>query len=1008
MSETIDEPTTIHDDLLWQHLKTLPAFRALLRAVEARFYQQLEFPGPVLDIGCGDGNFTELTFAQTIEVGIDPWWGPLQKARRSGKYELVLQNAGAEWPFPDHTFATAYSNSVLEHIPDIQSVLNEAGRVLRPGGHFVMTMPSHLFTEYLGGAGFFERLGLPGAANKYRDFFNFISRHAHTDPPEMWAGRLAQAGFRVVRWQYYFSKGALRALEIGHVQGVPSAVLHALTGQWILAPWEENLRYTDRWLRPFFEEPFPEQGAYIFIVAEKVADGPIEAELPEQRPFSLEDLNRDWRLEISGSAGEAVGAGETAVSAHTPPPTPNLPIPQSPISNPQSPNLPTPPSPAIPALFTALCLLFAVVGQSSLLADPAQPGVGLRWFGFSALALLALIWYRRPQTGENGRFSLTLPKLADIPSQRWLVFAGLLLSLLAQKMATGGQRPLITLPLWLFAILITAYALWQPLEDRAYAIRPYDAVPLFPRSPAPLLPLLLFLTALLLRALALTSHPFILNGSEASIGLDALNVARGNLTNPFATAWLTNPTLPAFLLSLPIRLLGPSVLSVRLLSPLVGAATVVAVYAIGRRLWNERVGLVAAVLLAGSHYHLHFSRLGLTNIWDPLLTLLALGLVALAWERQNRLGWLLAGTAVGVNAYFYTSTHLLPLMLLPLLLLAGWYDRAGLWRQKGHILAAALLALVIALPQMVYYNTHWQIFMERANVLGILGSQSGWLAQEAARTGQSQTAVFAHQFWQAALGYTVTLDTSPSYRPMVPLIGFIPSVLLVVGVITAVFHFRQLRHQLLLIWVAVTIIFAGALLDNPPNAHRLLIALPAVMLLTAVGLNQLLTLIWPTDPTQANSPISNLQSLLSTPHALLLTLLLLLTTRDLTFYFGTYRQATPPTFADRNTEIADGVADYLNTLDGDWTAYFYGPPSMYVSFPTIPFLAQAFEAGTNLFDVDATDASLPPAATPHRVFIFLPERSGEISAVQTQFPDGNMQFIEGAYATPLFFAYEVP
>ncbi|MCA9996988.1 MAG: hypothetical protein KDE56_14620, partial [Anaerolineales bacterium] len=187
---------------------------------------------------------------------------------------------------------------------------------------------------------------------------------------------------RVARWQYYFSKGALRALEIGHVQGVPSAVLHALTGQWILAPWEENLRFTDRWLRPFFEEPFPEQGAYIFIVAEKVADGPIEAVLPEQRPFSLDELNRDWRLEIGDSVGEAAGDGETAVSVHTPHPTP-YPIPQSasfaqdqsPISNlpiaqslnPPTPHSksdhsphPTPPSNAIPALFTALCLLFAV------------------------------------------------------------------------------------------------------------------------------------------------------------------------------------------------------------------------------------------------------------------------------------------------------------------------------------------------------------------------------------------------------------------------------------------------------------------------------------------------------------------------------------------------------------------------------------------------------------------------------------------------------------------------
>jgi len=29
------------DDLLWRHLCTVPAFRALLRAVEARFYAAL-------------------------------------------------------------------------------------------------------------------------------------------------------------------------------------------------------------------------------------------------------------------------------------------------------------------------------------------------------------------------------------------------------------------------------------------------------------------------------------------------------------------------------------------------------------------------------------------------------------------------------------------------------------------------------------------------------------------------------------------------------------------------------------------------------------------------------------------------------------------------------------------------------------------------------------------------------------------------------------------------------
>jgi ubiquinone/menaquinone biosynthesis C-methylase UbiE len=131
----------------------------LLRAVEARFYQHITLPGPILDVGCGDGHFAQMTFDEPLAVGTDPWWGPLQKAQASGMYQTVLQGMGDYQPFPDHHFGSAISNSVLEHIPDIQAVLNETSRVLQPGAPCVITMPSHYFTEYLGGADFLTSLG---------------------------------------------------------------------------------------------------------------------------------------------------------------------------------------------------------------------------------------------------------------------------------------------------------------------------------------------------------------------------------------------------------------------------------------------------------------------------------------------------------------------------------------------------------------------------------------------------------------------------------------------------------------------------------------------------------------------------------------------------------------------------------------------------------------------------------------------------------------------------------
>jgi ubiquinone/menaquinone biosynthesis C-methylase UbiE len=128
----------VTDDLLWQHLKDLPYFRALLRAVEARFYANLTLGEPVLDLGCGDGHFASLALAgRTSLVGVDPGWSSLTKAAQRGVYRHALQCLGAQLPFASGCFNTVISNSVLEHIPDVDAVLIETARVLRPGGTLI-------------------------------------------------------------------------------------------------------------------------------------------------------------------------------------------------------------------------------------------------------------------------------------------------------------------------------------------------------------------------------------------------------------------------------------------------------------------------------------------------------------------------------------------------------------------------------------------------------------------------------------------------------------------------------------------------------------------------------------------------------------------------------------------------------------------------------------------------------------------------------------------------------
>jgi SAM-dependent methyltransferase/4-amino-4-deoxy-L-arabinose transferase-like glycosyltransferase len=998
-----------NDDLLWRHLKSLPAFRALLRAVEARFYRHLDLQNPILDLGCGDGHFAQMAFDRPLAVGADPWWGPLQKARSAGVYRLNVQAMGDALPFPDRSFATVISNSVLEHIEDVQPVLNEANRVLRPGGRLVVTMPSHLFTQNLGGA---RLLGPLGLGDAYRDFFNFISRHAHTDPPQQWAERMGQAGFRIARWQYYFSPEALHTLELGHLQGLPSAVLHALTGHWIVAPWRENLRLTERWVRPFYEEEPAEEGAYLFIVAQKVADGPVAPHLPPSNPLTIsEPLSAPTPDSPPATEG---GTGELALNVYD--------------VEPLSEELQTPATPPVPGpaqtpasgsglgllqlLLLGLAVFLAILAQGALSPESSSAWGGFYLYGLSFLALGAALYYRRTQAPEAGTTR------GSLPPKRLLFPLALLFSLMAQNLAgntlSGGQL-LPSLLFWLVAIGLGYYSL-APVSEAPPANESPDDAPaasLHENNRLERLlarPILvsggLFLFALIVRLVLLTQHPAMLNGVEASIGLDVRTVLSGFVRNPFATAWLTNPTFPLFLIALPLSLFGPTTLGIRILSAIAGAVTIPLLYFIARRLWDNTTALVAALLLGAYHLHLHYSRLGMTNIWDPLLALLAFGLLGLALQRGTRRSWLAAGIATGASAYFFTPSRLMPFFLIGVALYLLVFNRSLLRGQGRNILAAVGLALVVALPQIIYFNANPGLFMERAQILGIL--HNDWLLGQVEATGQTPFAILAQQFWSAVLAFHRSLDVSSSYNPGIPLLRFWPAIFFTIGLGVSIAHIRRFRAGLLLVWLAVTLLFAAVLLVDSPDSHRLLIAAPAVILLVSHGLVWLARQIVEAAAYYANGPEAARSIARGKLLPVVLVIAVLLALGDLWFYFGEYR--TSQRFGDRNTEIAFEMAQYLDQLDGDWTAYFHGAPSMYVTFPTIPYLAgDQFRTNENLFDVEDPSAPLPgdPDADDNLVFIYVPERSGEINRTAEQYPEGTFQTFSGSFADPLFYAYEV-
>lgn len=248
-------------DFLQLHLRDLPYFRALVRAVEAAYYQTFDLPAPILDVGCGDGHFTQLTFDRPVDVGLDPWTGPIHEARRRGVYRLLVQADGANSPFPDGAFASAFSNSVLEHIPHIDAVLAETARVLKKGAPFYFCVPN---PRYLSELSLSRLLG-----GGYTEWFRRISRVHHADDPPVWEARLERAGFRLEKWWHYFSPAAMRVLEWGHYFGLPSLVARKLTGKWVVAPARWNLWLTERFVRRYAGTDPVADGTFTFYIASR-------------------------------------------------------------------------------------------------------------------------------------------------------------------------------------------------------------------------------------------------------------------------------------------------------------------------------------------------------------------------------------------------------------------------------------------------------------------------------------------------------------------------------------------------------------------------------------------------------------------------------------------------------------------------------------------------------------------------------------------------------------------
>jgi SAM-dependent methyltransferase len=99
----------------------------------------------IVDVGCGDGSATHLVKeldARNTVVGVD--WSVTALARARARGLLVIQGGvdASGLPLPDSCADVVIMSELIEHLVDTDAAVEEARRVLRPGGALLLSTPN--------------------------------------------------------------------------------------------------------------------------------------------------------------------------------------------------------------------------------------------------------------------------------------------------------------------------------------------------------------------------------------------------------------------------------------------------------------------------------------------------------------------------------------------------------------------------------------------------------------------------------------------------------------------------------------------------------------------------------------------------------------------------------------------------------------------------------------------------------------------------------------------------
>ena len=361
--------------------------------------------------------------------------------------------------------------------------------------------------------------------------------------------------------------------------------------------------------------------------------------------------------------------------------------------------------------------------------------------------------------------------------------------------------------------------------------------------------LALTLAGFALRFFRLSELPPGLHFDEAVNGINALLVLQGKHSVFFPES-TGREAMVVYLAALSVAQFGPTVLALRLPLAIASVSSVLAVFWLGRVLFEQdiegrryspwrgvMVGAVGAGLMAVSIGQTFMGRMAFRANLLPLFLTVSLALLWLGWRQRRWWVIALAGIGTGLIPYTYIPARFVPFLLLlfglSFLLPHGSVSRSKIRTELPFIGLFLGTAIVVAAPILIHFALNPNHFFMRSSQL--------WIFDD--NTGASKTlSAFIENVWEYLLILGIHSDQYWHHFSVKQMVLYpLEALFFWLGVGLALRRWRHPTYRLLLLWLGVMLlpgILAVETGSNTFGSHhfiRLSGAAPAIYLLASVG-----------------------------------------------------------------------------------------------------------------------------------------------------------------------------